>query len=285
MLPLFIGGAARSGTTLTVDMLGLHSELSPIYETDFVITFLEWIKKNQPSLLERALKFCLRWSKSLSNLPHNEAAHERFHHGPTHILFKKELVEEQLEVFLQDLNSDTAVNKVRSFIFTLFASHAQHDNKPFWINKTPKYIAWLPQMKLLFPKMKFVHCIRDGRDVACSIVERPFGPNTYIRAAHNWKSSLLLGREFGEKYPEHYLEMKYEDLVLDPKPTLQCLFQFLGFKDESDQIIEKYHKNKDGISLVASRIGNWRNTFSTKECQEFWELNGSLLNEVGYPHV
>jgi hypothetical protein len=79
--------------------------------------------------------------------------------------------------------------------------------------------------------------------------------------------------------------MKYEDLVLDPKPTLQCLFQFLGFKDESDQIIEKYHKNKDGISLVASRIGNWRNTFSTKECQEFWELNGSLLNEVGYPHV
>jgi hypothetical protein len=35
--PVFIGGAGRSGTTLVVDLLGTHANLSPVYETNFVL--------------------------------------------------------------------------------------------------------------------------------------------------------------------------------------------------------------------------------------------------------
>ncbi|SES71567.1 Sulfotransferase family protein [Salinibacillus kushneri] len=30
--PMFIGGAGRSGTTLLVDLIGLHPNISPVYE-------------------------------------------------------------------------------------------------------------------------------------------------------------------------------------------------------------------------------------------------------------
>ncbi|MGH6882780.1 MAG: sulfotransferase, partial [Hypericibacter sp.] len=45
--PLFIGGCGRSGTTLLSDLLGCHSQLSPIYEPGFIMNVASLIFFNQ----------------------------------------------------------------------------------------------------------------------------------------------------------------------------------------------------------------------------------------------
>ncbi|WP_404454406.1 sulfotransferase [Virgibacillus necropolis] len=48
--PMFIGGAERSGTTLLVDLLGLHSNISPVYETDFVKFLVKMFYTNNANI-------------------------------------------------------------------------------------------------------------------------------------------------------------------------------------------------------------------------------------------
>ena len=48
LFPVFLGGAGRSGTTLAVDMIGLHPELSPIYETSFVVELITLMLEREP---------------------------------------------------------------------------------------------------------------------------------------------------------------------------------------------------------------------------------------------
>lgn len=170
---LFIGAVGRSGSTLLVDMLGLHQALSPVYETDFVIPFLEWVRNGTVTQLGQAFHFAQKWANPLPHRPHSKREHERYHHGPHYVLFTKKHMEEALNAFSQDLNASNIIEKINRLMTGLFQSHAWLDKKKLWINKTPSYVLYLPELKKIFTSMKFIHCIRDGRDAACSVVTRP----------------------------------------------------------------------------------------------------------------
>jgi hypothetical protein len=279
----FIGGAARSGTTLIADMLGLHTSLSAVYETDMVISFLEWIRNGQGSQLEKATKTCFGWASiQLPHLWKYETKKMVFHHGSHRILFTPNQVHQALKDFLQGLGKQNYLIKLNIFINTLFTYHSEIEKKPFWINKTPKYVVWLPELKLLFPKMKFIHCIRDGRDVACSVVKHPFGPDTHIRSVYWWKDLVSIAKEFGRQNPENYYEVKLEDLTEAPKETLSGVFNFLGVEDESKYLIDRFYSGRQGITISKGRGGLWRQELSEELKEKFWVETGELLTELGY---
>src|SRR5215210_2075995 len=90
--PVFLGGAGRSGTTLIVDMLGLHPRISPIYETDFVIQLINLLFNRNLSPVEASAHVieCMdHWTKPLPLRPHNKHEQERYHHGPHYVLFDR----------------------------------------------------------------------------------------------------------------------------------------------------------------------------------------------------
>ncbi len=70
------------------------------------------------------------------------------------------------------------------------------------------------------PEARFVHLIRDGRDVALSQVAVHFGPSTVEAAAEKWRAEITKARRQGPKLP-HYLEVRYEELIADPEPVLR----------------------------------------------------------------
>jgi len=170
---------------------------------------------------------------------------------------------------------------MREFIESLFARHAELDQKPYWINKVPAYILFLPELKALFPGLRFINCTRDGRDVACSVVTRPWGPDNFLDAAHWWKDQIQKARAFGRDHPESYCEIRYEDLILQPRQALQRAFHFLGVEDQSHSVLEAYQNSGGGV-LSQARMGQWRTTFSEKEKRDFWDLAGDLLADCGY---
>ncbi len=279
----FIGGVGRSGTTLVVDMLGLHSRLSPIYETEFVTPFLESVEAGDLEKLKQALQYSIDWAKPLPHRPHNKREHERYHHGPHYVLFTKKHMGESVRAFVENLDPSNIAEKVDRLVRDLFRVHCDLDGKELWINKTPVYVVHLPGLKRVFSKMKFIHCIRDGRDVACSMTTRSWGPDNFLDIAKIWKNQIALAREFAGAHPSDYMEFRYEDLVLDPRPCLEKLFEFLGVEDESAALLETYAAHKDGISLTKSPLGNWKSKFSGEEKSEFWRLAGDTLAELGYP--
>jgi len=281
--PVFIGGAGRSGTTLVVDMLGLHPRLSPIYETDFVLQLISLVV-SRPMRVKTLQKDILRimdeWTRPLPHRPHNKREHERFHHGAHHVLFDRPLAMERTRQFIEEVISDRALPGLCALVNNLFSEHCRLDGKPRWINKTPDYVQQLPTLHQLFPDLRFIHCIRDGRDIACSVMTRPWGPKTVPEAATWWKDKIESGVQYGKAHPEQYLEVRYEDVIRDPAAQLRRIFCWLGEEDCSAQILEHYQGGV--VSLDESRIGDWKMRFSADDLREFTAQAGHLLEHFRY---
>ena len=95
--------------------------------------------------------------------------------------------------------------------------YAEKQGKERWGDKTPDYIKRMRQIKRVLPEARFIHVIRDGRDVTLStnkrIVERGHrDPLPAKRSARRWRNRIEKARADGPKLGE-YLEIRYEDLV------------------------------------------------------------------------
>jgi len=278
MSPIFIGGAGRSGTTLLIDLLGLHPAISPIYETDFVVFIARMLSADAPpeQVMQKIHAFMDKWTESLPHRPHNKREHERFVHGPHHILFDRELAMAQTQVLMDDIARGRVVAGFRHFMSTLFSEHAHLDNKPRWANKTPAYVRMLPVLRMLYPDMKFIHRVRDGRDVACSIVTRPFGPKTYEEAARWWAGSVGAGVQFARQHPDQVRVVRYEDLLSDPVACLEPVLHWLG-EDDVGELLSRHT-----VGLDPSRSGRWREDMPANDNAAFKASVGDLLLTLGY---
>jgi hypothetical protein len=123
----------------------------------------------------------------------------------------------------------------------------------------------LPVIDLLFPHARYVHLIRDGRDVAfCDHIapRSPFWKKIYfntdrierwrrLRLTHrdyrrrphvynalHWTNSVALGRAFGAMLRERCLQIRYEDLCRNFAPTLRRVFAFAGVGDVERMIAQ-----------------------------------------------
>src|SRR5262249_51997802 len=99
-------------------------------------------------------------------------------------------------------------------------------HKPRWGDKTPYYAGHMHLIQSLLPEARFIHLIRDGRDVGLSVKDLWFGPNSLVEAAHWWAAGIQRARQQAGDL-RYYLEIQYEDLVARPESTLQRVCAFL----------------------------------------------------------
>ena len=78
-------------------------------------------------------------------------------------------------------------------IAAAYKAYARVHGKTRWGDKTPRYIEHIPLLARLFPTARFVHLVRDGRNVALSYAGVPFGPNTVAQAAALWARRVAAG--------------------------------------------------------------------------------------------
>ncbi len=253
--PLFIGGAGRSGTTLAVDLLGTHEVLSPVYETDFVLQVARELLRRRPlAEVATAVRAIMdRWTAPLPLRPHNKRDHERYLHGPHHVLFDRATALEATEVLLRGLSADP-VGAFRTFVEGLFERHAALDGKPRWVNKTPAYVGALPFLHHVWPDLLFVHCVRDGRDVARSVLTRPWGPSTWGEAGAWWRDQVLPALTFADAHPGSVLVLPYERLLAQPEASIAPVLAAAGL-DGAERTVARYLAS--GAELDPARTGGW----------------------------
>mmetsp|Transcript_79473 Transcript_79473/g.219851 ORF Transcript_79473/g.219851 Transcript_79473/m.219851 type:complete len:486 (-) Transcript_79473:114-1571(-) len=283
---VFICGVARSGTTLMADMLGLHSKLSPLYETYFVTHLACLVFRQHLELAElhsAVMGFMERWTEPLPlrNIPGFKGEHERFHHGPNYLLFSRELAMQRTRTFLMEISAGRPrMPAFARFVSALFIEHARQDGgKRIVVNKTPSYTDILPLLAKMCPRLKVVHCVRDGRDVACSVLARPWGPSTVSEASSWWARKAGLAVEWGKANPHRYLEVRYEDLLKQSRKALSRLWDFIGVGDETDAILSFY---RGSVPLDKGRVGAWQRLSEEDTARFLQGQAGMLLRHFGY---
>ncbi len=279
----FVVGAARSGTTLLRLMLDSHPELTIPPETHFV-----------PDLIDAASK----QGTSPERLAEVVVAHRRW--GDFH------LDADELRDRFRSLERPTSGAAVRAF----YALYAERQAKPRWGDKTPPYVKHMLKIEKALPETRFIHVIRDGHDVALSALSQSFGSDSVVQAAERWKDRIERGR-LQAKRLNHYLEVRYEDLVLDSEPTLHAVCEFcqltwnpemLAYYERAEERLREHTcdlpaKGTRPIRSADERVaahalawqppdpnavGRWRTKMTEADRAAFEEVAGELLAGLGY---
>jgi hypothetical protein len=206
------------------------------------------------------------------------------------------------------LNKDTLeTHKVRHLDLitraeTVLQMYLKQNNKPHIVLKHPLHIIILKRLFYHFPNMKFIHVIRDGRDVACSlrthpkrrihkgkIIPNPIH-NPYKWCVRQWISCILQGQQYRD-HP-NYLEIKYEDLVNNTISTMKNVFSFLDLHMIDTELLLGFYKfEKDEKHLQNIEVGNpiyqktierWKKDLTKEEQDIFKEMTDDLLIKLGY---
>jgi hypothetical protein len=277
---LFIVGCPRSGTTLLRRLVDTHPLVAVIDEMRWIASFFERREGLTPEglvtpeLVDRLL------------------AYDRF--------ATLEISREQLGRLIDTGDSIPYPN----FVTGIFDLYGQAQGKSLVGDKTPRYARRIGTLHALWPEARFVHLIRDGRDVCMSILnwkkaERAlgrfstWGEDQVSTAALWWEWHVRLGREDGGSLaPQLYHEVRYEELVSRPAKTCEKLCDFLGLP--YDEGILKFHEHMPDPCFhvkqnkwrpIVTGLRDWRTQMPAEDLERFEAAAGELLEALGYPRA
>jgi hypothetical protein len=170
------------------------------------------------------------------------------------------------------------------------------------VEQTPELAHLVHVIPVAYPEARIVHIVRDGRDVACSLLEKPWlrreqaksddagvAYGSYARfwvepdrreefetasdarrAAWVWRRYVSAARSAGVPL----LEIRYEQLTEDPAAIAQELGRFL------DAPIDPLATALAGAH--ADSVGRYRADLTEEQLADVLAEAGDLLRELGY---
>jgi hypothetical protein len=272
---LFVVGCPRSGTTLLQRMLDNHPQLAVANDSHFIPRAIKQVGIGIDPVLTPELIEAVR-------------TYHRFH-----------------RLGLSEGAVCEAASDVRSyaqFVSALYSLFARAHGKPLAGEKTPDYVKVLPLLHGLFPWVRTIHIIRDGRNVALSTLEwskEGKGPSKFALwrrepvavCALWWQWQVSAGMRDGARLgAQRYHEVKYEDLIVRTEEKLRELAQFLGLPFAVE--MQTYHEGKvrhqPGLSAKnawlppTQGLRDWRSQMRARDLELFEALAGRLLGELRY---
>ena len=277
---VFVVGCQRSGTTLTERLLDAHPRIAMTHETRWIPELFQ-----DRSSVTRAGLITPQLAATL-------LAHTRF----ANLGISREHVE-QLAGTERPVHYST-------FVSRLFDLYGRERGKRLVGDKTPRYARCVDLLHQLWPGARFVHVIRDGRDVYASrkaMDERrdasrgsTWRQHPALSAGLWWTVYVRVAREAGAALgPGRYHELRYEALVEDTAKECRALCAFLDVP--YDPAMLHFHERSHNSRAPSSRsagsrkrlsvtagLRNWRSELSQQEVAQFEATGGDLLDELGY---
>jgi Sulfotransferase domain. len=261
-------GHVRSGTTMLRAMLDSHPEVAVPPESYFVVPLLR------------------RMQGATIDFDAFVAAFEQDKY------FKDwQLPRQALGV----LRTDPRVRTSADAIAGLYAAYGLAHGKPRYADKTPSHLQAVDLLAERFPNARFLHIVRDGRDVAASVLTMDFGAREFAEAARGWRRKILMAHESGVRLgPERYHEVHYEDLVAQPEEVLRDVCRFfdleyspsmLGYHERAEELLDglRHTGHIQGIRRPPTvGVRNWRLDLTPHQIAVFDEVAGTALDALGY---
>jgi hypothetical protein len=174
------------------------------------------------------------------------------------------------------------VAAVRALCDTVFGEFAGA-GETHVAERTPWHVQHLPLIAEVYPGARFVHIVRDGRDVARSLVAQPWGPDTVAGAAEEWRASVDAGRAAAPLLGERLLEVRYEALLSDTAAEVERVYAHVGLEGSLDVAVAAAGQVAN-LGPQDGRVGagKWREGWRRRDVRDFDRVAGELLRELGY---
>jgi Sulfotransferase family len=182
------------------------------------------------------------------------------------------------------------------FLRIVMGEMVRLQNVQRWAETTNEHLLFLPDIKKTMPDALVIHVLRDGRDVALSMEKvrwlRSFPWNEkrgLLVSGSYWKWLVGKGRQYGRQLGPDYMEVRYEDLVEQPRETLERLGCFIDQNLDYDEIRKASlgAVGRPNTSFKAgpsqfNPIGRWRRQFPPEQLTLFESVLGGFLKELDY---
>lgn len=221
--PIFLFGVGRSGTTLLQTIINAHPKMGMLPENHFLLNFY------LPTIGPNAKSFD-------SKLPFQD---EEFCRIPKEI---------------RNLLKEKKFNSSIDFYSDILEKFALLNDFQLVGDKDPEHINYLPHLIREFPRAKFIHIVRDPRDVILSRKKSDWGKK-YPILWHivEYKHQFLKAQNFSTNNKQ-FFQIKYEDLLVYPEETLKTLCNFLQVDFDPSMLNHHQHKN----NLFSEKETTWK---------------------------
>lgn len=259
--PIFVGGAPRSGTTLLRVILDSHPSIACGMEIRAVPTIAQL------------------WARCEA-----EAGG---------VLWEN-----------YGVSRDRLREMFAGLVWTFLRPGLDASGKPRVAEKTPNNLWSFPLLRMLFPESPLIHVIRDGRDVVASRLSQnwkkgdaPIASTARDAAYHAtiWIDAMKLGRRMRSdpNLAQTYIELRYEELIADPKSALEPIFAFIGEPWSDDVLrhheferpvhgVEEWSADQVQQPINDKAVARWRRELSPEQIAVIEALAGPDLRELGY---
>lgn len=268
--PIFLLGSQRSGTTMLRLMMNNHPNLAIPHETAFI------------TIYDKKLD-------AYGDLANKDNARRLLADVSQHPLVKRgNLIADPEAVLRRPMAS------YRDFIDAIFQTYADSLGKARWGDKTPFYTPDIDVLHRIFPDAKFLHLVRDGRDVVLSQKSIEWMSGNLLKLILDWQWKATIAHKVGSALGENFLEIRYEDLVRQPEQMLRRICGFidesydttmLSYSEKAEKIVPsdslKWHRNSIRPP-DPSRLDRWKTGLARAERIIFEQLAGDTLDLFGY---
>ncbi len=174
-------------------------------------------------------------------------------------------------------------------------------SKPLWGIKSPSVVDAMETVFSFFPHARFIHIVRDGRDVVCSLRNHPKYRNEngnrvptgiinpWDLCVDRWVRSTNRGLAFRGK--SNYYEIRYESLVEEPESTIKSLLDWLELPFHPEILNHHQRKMEEGVdsphpevrqSIYQKATSRWKRDLTDEACRAFTFEACQLLLTLGY---
>lgn len=155
-----------------------------------------------------------------------------------------------------------------------------------WGWKEPRSIYLLPLYDAYLPQLRFLHVVRDGRDMAFSsnqnqlrkhggaFLGRPVEVDSPGDSIELWSQINLEAARYGsEQLGERYLRLRFEDLCREPTETAARMLDFFGLDGDPTTLSSDVAPQES--------TGRWQSRDRPK-LAELERIAGEALTALGY---
>jgi hypothetical protein len=253
LAPIFVGGTGRSGTTIVGRLLGRHR--------DYTVIPVEARFHCSPDGLPGVLL------GTVTPADFARRVLEEWYHPPGRTEKLAAFVtREDLQAALGRFTARAAENPMaagRSLMEELFGGYARSQDRRGWVEMTPiNAMHGAPQLARMFPDLRFVNAIRDGRDVASSLIAVGWAKDAR-EALGWWEERMLRGHRQLTALPAgSLLTVRFERLLSEDREAgLQELLDFMGW--EEDPRMRRFFTRR--MTPEQAHVGRWGTHFSGPE--------------------
>lgn len=273
--PVFVGGTQRSGTSILGRLIGKHSRFERIREIQFHTNpggLVDYIA-GRVTLADFVERLRTAWWKR----EYRRTAEEELDVRGLFRFVDEADFERAVAAFEERAPGDPRGAAGR-LVLDLIDPVAERAGKESWVESTPTTAAAAVTLFAMLPGMKLIHVVRDGRDVACSVVTFAWGPSDVVEAIRWWGGRLREADAGARALPEdRVLTLQLEDLLADDREAaFASLLDFLEVEDERpmrswfDRI----------VTPESGHVGRWRTEIPAERLDEALATYESVVDDL-----